>query len=148
MNIHRSIQSIYRFIHPSMIINVFMFVCFIFSSLSLSLFLRLYLCCLYVLVYVFTPFYTILLATGIDCFFSFDILLLQDVRLEVSITSRYLEVFFLCHVNASYIKCVEVILEAHASPNLVNANGETPLMLAVNAGLGGEWKRQSSPRVN
>eukprot|EP00434_Breviolum_minutum_P039390 symbB.v1.2.034979.t1/scaffold4615.1/size37433/1 len=29
---------------------------------------------------------------------------------------------------------IRVILEAHASPNLVNANGETPLMLAVNAG--------------
>ena len=61
-------------------------------------------------------------------------------RVEVSITSRYLEICFRCHVNKSYIKCVEVILEAHASPNLVNANGETPLMLAVNAGCGGMEK--------
>lgn len=29
----------------------------------------------------------------------------------------------------------EVILEAKASPNIVNSIGETPLMLAVNAGF-------------
>ena len=109
----------------------------VFSSFSLSLSFYVSICgacmCLFTCL-------LLLLAIGMDCFCSFDILLLQDVRVEVSITSRYLEVFFLCHVNASYIKCVEVILEAHASPNLVNANGETPLMLAVNAGWGANGK--------